>query len=312
MTTDNAPEIEFDPTAVQGIDPNSVENTGPTYPMIQWHYGNLKLKKAGGMEYLGGWFIKTDQIDAELLTTAGWTPSTWNHDNGAEDDGFWRRELAVAVIALRQRWEVTNGEERQYFAWKNYDGAKAAGKASGRTHALVLVRGLEDVGAMILTLKGMAALSFTGSPKSGGALTTFSQTVITAANKASEAAAKKNGARGANRWPWRAFWLPVGADRETNGEPKFSEVGRGNATTRVVLPVALGLPAKPEQVQLNRFYVGNTLLTVVNELYDEAEANWTHAWDALQNPDGDAVLTATDNGASGEPAADTTLEALGL
>lgn len=311
MTTE---EMEFDPTAVQQIDPSSVETTGPTYPTIQWHYGNPKLKKAGGMEYQGGWFIKADQIDAELLTAAGWTAITWSHDNGAEEDGFWRRELAVAVIAQRQRWEVIDDTTRKVFPWKNYDAAKAAGKASGRTHALVLVKGLEDVGPMILTLKGMAALGFTGSTKSGGALTTFSQTVITAANKASEAAAKKNGQHGANRWPWRAFWLPVGADREANGEPHFTEVGRGNATTRVVLPVALGLPAKPEGVQLNRFYIGNALLTVVNELYDEAEAGWTHAWDALQNPDGDPILpgAAVDNGAPTETAVDNTLEALGL
>lgn len=277
MTTN----MQFDPTAVDGIDPNSVENSGVTYPTIQWHYGDVKLKKAGGMDYQGGWFIKAEAVDEEALLAAGWEKTSWSHANGAEDEGFYRREIAVSIIALRKRWEVNSANQRLAFAWSDYETAKAQGKASGRTHVLVVVKGLEDVGPMILTLKGMSAMAFEGTRQDAGALSAFTATVITAANKASDTAAKQNGQRSAKRWPYRAFWLPVGANRQADGQPLFTEVGKGKDVTRVVLPVALGLPAKAEQVQLNSFYVGNVLLATVNELWQMAEESWTHAWDSL-------------------------------
>jgi hypothetical protein len=32
-------EMQFDAGAVEGIDQSTVEQSGPTYPVIQWHYG---------------------------------------------------------------------------------------------------------------------------------------------------------------------------------------------------------------------------------------------------------------------------------
>lgn len=280
----------FDAMDVEGIDPNSVEQSGPQYPTIQWHYGDQKLKKAGGMDYVGGFFIKADQIDEEMATAAGWAKTTWTHDGGSEEEGFYRREADVSVIALRKRWEVVSDYARQYFAWNQYDAAKAAGKASGRTHALVLVKGLESVGPMVLTFKGMSAVGFEGNRQTTGALTKFAQVVITAANKASEAAAKKANKTPA-KWPYRAFWLPVGADRDAKGDPAFTLVGKDKATSNVVLPAAIGLPAKWEAVNLGDFYIGKELLATVNDLWAEAELNWTHAWDVIVNEPTEAAAT---------------------
>jgi hypothetical protein len=175
------------------------------------------------------------------------------------------------------------------YGWGDYDKAKDAGKPSGRTHAMVLIKGLEDVGPIVLTLKSMAAMGFEGGRNSAGALTKFAQTVIFAANKKSEVAAKAAG-KASRKWPYRAFWLPVGADKQANGDPNFVEVGQGTDTKRVVLPAAIGLPAKPEQVDLNRFYVGNDLLIRVNELFDLSR-EWATAWESI-------VPGATENGAT--------------
>lgn len=277
--------MEFNPGDVNDIDQASIETTGPQYPMVQWHYGDSKAKKIGGMDYQGGWFIKADQLDEATLLAAGWQKTSWTHDNGGEEEGFWRREIKVSVIAQRKRWEVISDAARQYYAWGKYDDAKAAGKASGRTHVLCLIQGLEACGPCVLTLKGMAAVFFEGNRQNSGALTRFAQTVITAANKASELAGSKA------RWPYRAFWLTVGAERNNQDEPLFTEVGKDKATTRVVKPVALGLPAKAELVNLGDFYVGKQLLVTVNELWS-ANQDWSHAWDAIA-----PAVEATANGA---------------
>jgi len=281
MTT----EMAFDPTAVDSIDQSSVDAGGPQFPTIQWNYGDAKMKKAGGMDYQGGWFIPDDMVDGAALEAAGWQAASWLHQGGAEVTGYWRREIAVSVIAARKRWEVF-GEYgsggAQAFDWRSYEAAKAAGRPTSRLHVLCLVKGLEELGPFVLTLKGMGAMAFEGTLSANGALTQFAATVLRAANMASDAAARATGRPGGKRWPYRAFWLPVGADREGSGEPRFTEVGRGRDTSHVVLPVALGIPDKADAVNLAKFYIGNDLLGQVNELWAEAEENWAHAWDSLE------------------------------
>lgn len=312
MTNNTNNEMTFDPTAVDGIDQNSVENTGVTYPSIQWHYGDIKLKKAGGMDYQGGWFLKSDVLDENVLTAAGWQKTSWTHDSGTEDEGFYRREIAVSVIAMRKRWEVAANGLRQTFSWNNYEVAKSVGRPSSRTHALVLIKGLESVGPVVLTLKGSASMAFEGTRTASGALAQFTATVLTAANRASEAAAKKAGNSNAKRWPYRAFWMPVGAARSANGDPIFTEVGRDKDVTKIVLPVALGLPAKPDGVNLGAFYVGNELLAVVNDLWTVAEATWTHAWDTIASgSEINGVAAETEAVATAEAEVNV-LETLGL
>lgn len=288
----------FDPGAIESIDQASVETSGPQFPAIQWHYGSNKsiAKKVGGMDYQGGWFLPEDSIDAELLGE-GWEQVTWEHTNGTAVDGFYRREIAVSVVAARQRWEVYNDNgAAQVFAWNEYDAAKANGRPSSRTHVLCLVKGMEDIGAMVLTLKGSAAMSFSGTRSQAGALTMFANTVIKAANQASDEAAKAKSERGGKRWPYRAFWLPVGAERDAKGAPVFTEMGSGNSKINLVLPVALGLPSKADAVDLGKFYIGADLLPAVNELWAEAEEGWTHAWDSFADSErtvggGDAAAT---------------------
>lgn len=291
MTTNTNTEFEFDAGAVDQIDQDSVEQTGARFPIVQWCSGAQKMKKAGGMDYTGGFFVKDGAIDAEILTGNGWTKTTMTHADGTETEGWTRREMAVSVIAYRQRWEVrSDNAPMQVFPWTAYSTAKELGRPNGKAQILVLIKGIEAVGPIVLTFSGTRAVSFLGSNKSSGALTKFAQTVITAANFASDAAAKKAGKPAGKHWPYRAFWLPVGANRDAKGDPLFSEVGVGKDVSHVVLPVALGLPDKPDQVDLKKFYVGNDMLTTVNELY-ATNADWRVAWDSI-------IPGATDNGAT--------------
>lgn len=299
-------EIVFDPTAVEGIDQSTVEQVEQTFPVIQWNGGNQKMKKAGGMDYAGGFFIPEDAVDAELLLAAKWEKTTYSHGE-KETVGFWRRELAISVIAMRKRWEVTVEGSRfpTLFPWDAYEQAKSYGRPSGRTHALILVKGLEELGPFVLTLKGTAAMAFEGGRNSPSVITAFAQTVIRRADMESDAAARKAGKPTGQRWPFRCFWLPVGAARDAKGEPIFTQVGQGNNTINLVLPVALGLPEKAEGVQLGRFYVGADLLRKTNELFNEAQASgWLDAWKSFNNNANTATSAeaSTSNGSNGNGA----------
>lgn len=327
-------EMIFDPTAVDNIPQESVEQAETSYPTIQWHYGNPMLAELGSanMKHAGGFFLPADVIDEEALTAAGWTKTAFVHPDQSQTSGFYRRELAVAVIATRKRWEVYQDGSRtpQLFAWSDYASAQAAGRSTSRLQALCLVKGLTKFGPFVLTFKGMASMAFEGTRNSGGALVDFAQTVITRANRESDEAARKANKPAGRRWPYRCFWLPIGAARDAKGTPVFTEAGKGSNSTRLVLPQALGLPLRPEDVALGRFYVGAELLELGNQLYTEAEANWTHAWDKLDSgsSSGSTVNTGTPaantNGANGNgsagaaapvvlaPPASSVLESLGL
>lgn len=270
---------DFDAALVGSIDQESVEGGGPNLPLFQWVYGDRKLKQLGSdkMAYAGGWFINADAVDGGLLIANGWTKEIWTHVNGSETEGFYKRQMAVSMIAARQRWEVTDASDnRIVFPWSGYDSAKAIGRPTGRTHILCIVKDLEALGPVVLTLKGAAARAFKGSKGSTGVEKRFNDTVIAAANFASAAAGNKG-----LRWPYRAFWCPIGAERDAAGNPIFTEVGSGKDSTHLVLPVALGLPEKKEGVELKRFFVGKALLETVNALYAEY-GEWINAWDAAQ------------------------------
>ena len=318
MTTDllnNTQEMEFDAGLVDSIDQSTVEGGGPSYPLIQWVLGDLKAKKFGGMDYQGGLFIKADKVDGDTLAAAGWTKTERTFESGASEEGFYKREAAVSIIAERKRWEINENGQRRTFPWNAFDKAKEAngGKnPSSRTQYLVLVKGLENVGPFVLTMKGASGAAFESYRDAGSVISRFANTVIRAANAASDAAAKKQNKPGGKKWAYRAFWLPFGAARNEKGEPVYKEVGKAPNTTNVVLPVALGLPDKAEQVDLKRFYVGNDLLTTVNELFDAA-ADWRAAWDNLKpgavEGNGDAAQAEAQAEADKEDAA---LAATGL
>ncbi len=318
MTTEllNNDMMEFDAGLVDSIDQSSVEGGGPSFPLIQWVYGNLRDKKIGGMDYMGGFFVKADKVDGAAMEAAGWTKTERTFESGSSEEGYWKREAAISVIAERRRWEVAadNGP-RQVFPWDKYDAAKAAGNgggAHGRNQYLVLVKGLEELGPFVLTMKGAASKAFESFRDQGAVLSKFANTVIRAANAASDAAAKKAGKPGGKKWAYRAFWLSVGAARDAKGEPVYTEVGKAPKTSKLVLPVALGLPEKAEQVDFKRFFVGKPLLDVVNEIYD-ANAEWRGAWDNIKPgavEGGDLLAAAAETAAN--DVEDASLVAAGL
>ena len=314
----NGSDFEFNPDAVDTIDQGSVEGGGPSYPVIQWAYGSMKERKHGGVDGFGGFFVKAEKVDGAAMEAAGWTKTSRTFENGSEEEGYWKREAALSIVAERKRWEINPADgQRQVFPWSGFDKAKEAngGKSpSSRTHYLVLVKGLEAAGPFVLTMKGAAGAAFESYRDANSVISRFANTVIAAANAASDAAAKKQGKATGKRWAFRAFWLPVGAARNEKGEPVYKEVGKAPNITNVVLPVALGLPDKAANVDLKRFYVGNDLLATVNALYDSS-VEWRTAWENIKpgTVEGEATGDpAAEAAAAAKDAEDAVLAATGL
>jgi hypothetical protein len=261
----------FNANAVNTIDQSTVENEGARYPIISFVNGDHKQKKAGGVSYEGGWFVAADNAPSDM-TEYGWVKDSIMTKSGAEIEGFWSRQIEISVINQRRRWMV----DGQGFPWNAYEEAKTAGNPRGHQQFLVLVKGAEALGTFAITLKGHAGMSFQGARQYAqtGALSVFSKTVIAAANAKTKPA----------KWPFRAFWLPVGAQKDAKGQPVFTEVGAPPNVSTSVLPVPMGLPEKAAQVDLNKFYVGDDLLAVVNQLHTES-ADWVAQWESKMSND---------------------------
>lgn len=259
-------------TAAETTDQESVEQQADIYPVVQWVFGRPANKKIGGMDYFGGWFVNKEMMDLEGVD--GWVAETLTHADGSETEGFYTPSLSFAIIRDRKRWEVNSNNKRYLYAWNDYDAAVKVGRASGRTHILVLIKGLEDRGPFTLTLKGISAMAVEGTRQQAGAIQQFVRTVIRRANDD----LKK--AKVDKRLPYRAFWLTVGCPKDDKGAPVFTLVGSGEDSSNLTLPVPYGLPKKAEDVNLADYYVGKEIYEVANKLHEDT-AEWTTAWDAI-------------------------------
>jgi hypothetical protein len=266
---------KFNPNVVKTIDQSTVEQDGSRYPVISFQTGDAKMKRVGGVAYEGGWFIAEDGAPADM-TAHGWVKDQFTSNSGKDVPGYWSATIHVSVICHRKRWMVDD----QPYPWNEYEKAKSAanGKAPrGHQQYLVLLKGAEDLGPFVIGIRGHAGMSFSGSRQySGtGALSCFNRTVIAAANAQTKPL----------KWPFRAFWLPVGAAKDNKGQPVFTTVGQGNDTSTVVLPVPVGLPEKAAEVDLDQYCLEDATMHQVNQAFEEAQG-WATAWNSFTGKNG--------------------------
>lgn len=285
----------FNANAINTIDQSTVENEGARYPIISFVNGDPKMKKGGGVAYEGGWFVAADNAPADM-TEYGWTKDSIMTKSGAEIEGFWSRQIEISLISQRRRWMV----DGQGFPWNSYDEAKAAGNPRGHQQFLVLLKGAEALGPFAITLKGHVGMAFEGARQYAqtGVKSTFSKTVLAAAN----AVSKKMGSN--SKWPYRAFWMTVGAQKDAKGQPVFTEVGVAPNASTVILPVPVGLPEKAAQVDLNKLYVGDDILAIVNQLFEDSR-DWVAQWESKMSSD-----AGHRNGAHQEEGAEISADAI--
>lgn len=266
---------------LNNTDESTVEHDGPRFPIITWITGDPKAKRVGGMAYHGGFFVSKDGAPADL-TVYGWEAESLVRDDGKEIEGYWSQSLEMALIMGRKRWVVQGDRSQAVFGWNDYSEATKVGNPRSHQQTLVIVKGMEDVGPLVLSLKGTAMMSFNGQKDfaGNGVISSLKRVVIAAFNKALQDAAKKVKGGTFIPAPYRIAWCPIVAHSDGK-EPQFTKVGSGDKSSMVVLPVIGQIPAKPENVDLDAFYVGDEVYTQVNELYAE-NVEWAKAWDNLK------------------------------
>ncbi len=257
---------KFNTSAIDNIDQETVEQDGQQYPVISCRSGDPALKKAGGISYTGGWYVSVDGNPD--MTAHGWERDSFVNADGKDVEVYYKPQIEIAVITQRKRWQV----DGKPFAWNAYNDAKAAGAPRGHHQYLVLVKDAEELGPFVIGLRGHAGMSFAGSGSysASGGLSCMNRTVIAAANALTKP----------KKWPFRAFWLTMAAATDKGGQPKFVEVGQGNSTSKIVLPVPVGLPDKSADVNLDDFYVGDDTLALTNQIYIDAQP-WRDAWNSF-------------------------------
>lgn len=108
-------------------------------PTVWWLTGDLRNRQIGDAPYFGGWAITADELDdkaaaAGLGLPSSFTRRTLVNREGQEYEAYTARSIAVAVIAKRKRWVVSDsgagrsqvnilaymgipGEKRQLVPW---------------------------------------------------------------------------------------------------------------------------------------------------------------------------------------------------
>lgn len=250
---------------IELADQTTVEAGGASYPFIQYVNGLPQNKKAADISYTGGWFLPHDQAPDEM--PASWHVFEKTLSSGDTVPGYAIRHLTVAVIRWRQRWvyQDINGQ----FVTVPWNAYRRDKNMRGHRQVLVGVRGLP--GIYILTMKGMASVSFKNC------FQRFNQNILGPAN----ALVAKTG----RKWPQYSFWLTLFPEENNDGEPVFTTVGSGNAVRKVTL-MACDVPENAAtRDHLNSIYVGGELLKEFAFAYREAE-EWAKAWDSPVVEDG--------------------------
>jgi hypothetical protein len=275
---------------VDDVDQTTVDSEGPSYPIIQWVNGDKRMKGAGGVPYTGGWFLNAEMIEADELP--GWTKGELIHSNNESTEGFFTRDLTFALIRRRRSWRLRVDNKERIFAWDKYDEAKQFGQPFnetpyGRLHVLVVVRGLEDMGPFVLTMRGSISKAFSPSRKEDTIINQVQRLILRPANALAHKAGKSN------NWALYAFWLTVGPKRDDKGQPVYEAVGREGQQSYVTLPTLLGATDKMTSQQIGALFVGRENVQAFAQHYRDAE-EWQTAFDGM-----DLASQTTDDDPSG-------------
>ena len=154
----NGQENEFDAGAVDTIDQGSVEGGGPSYPVIQWAYGSdegaqarwrgwlwrlLRQGREGRRRRNGNRRLDQDQPHVRERHRGGrllGSARRNQHCSRAQALG----KSILATVSARFSPGAASTRQRK---------PTAARRRQSRTHYLVLVKGLEQAGPFVLTMK---------------------------------------------------------------------------------------------------------------------------------------------------------------
>lgn len=290
----------FDPSAVNEVNQESIEDSGLRFPSIIFFGGDMtkrpkKNQADPGVSWRGGFFISKESLAGEDLAQCGWAEDSFiSQSTGKEVEGWYKPQITLMHIARRRRWRCGDKKNSLFFAWPDWKKAQETGQhMSGQMQCIVIVQGLEHLGPFCLSLSGHAQMAYCGEADyvQTGALSSHRRTVIQRANEITKEATAKGTA--ARKWDHYAFWLTIAAATDASGEPKFTEVGKA-AKSSIVLPVPVGLPLTAAEVKLENYYVGPAMLSEAASILNMLQAEgWKEAWASFDGAKVDAPQKVT-------------------
>ena len=262
-----------------------------SYPLIQWVHGGRRDGSQHPCIESGGFMMTEDQrVLTGLHALPGFQPGMVYWRAGNKDEACHvSPSLDLAVIAYRRRWETVkerqnNRDVKEFWPWNEYEQAKAArqisGKPRGKYHFMVLIRGMEAAGPMVITSNGTTSKALMDTYKA------FADTLV----KAAESLANK-------RFPGYAFWMTV-----SSGPQVIEETSR--MTMTYPFP-GWQIPQAPDARRdyLYGLYTGDKVLAQVAAHWETAQA-WRHTWDHFRRegdlPDHDPNPTYTQAPVNGQ------------
>ncbi len=237
------------------VDPETVEQTGPNYPVAQWLNGDPKMAAAGGVAHTGGVILPTKYVDDAVAPAPGWTRATVAFSNGKAEMVLAARNPRLAVIRTRFRWFVVASGVTTYYPRSGY---VANAGMRGHVQALCAVYGYDF--PIVVTFKGKASQEFERLLKD------FGQKVGEAAVKA----ARQKAGSPASQFPRFAFYMRLAPG------PHIKAGQRGQES--IVTPPMMELPSVISDDYLGKIYVGRERLIELQGIY-HAAAEWVAAWD---------------------------------
>jgi len=283
---------------------------GLSFPTIQWINGDAKLKPIGlKVPYTGGWFIPSEGVERLNLTDQDMTKSGWERGEatfggGITKQGWFIRDLTVAIICWRRAWELHIGQFPRYLPWNGgYSKAEtlvARAAQSGvkdpyftsRLRVLCAVKGWPIDALVNLTMHGTVQRAFFNLLS--GPVTKF---VLQPAR------AMSSKGRGASV-PMRIFWLTFGPERDAKGLPVFTTVGEKNRSATITAPTLVGITDKADKQMLAKMFIDEDHKLFPNRTYLDSVFNdpsiiaWRQEWDVertVERPDEDEDALAPED-----------------
>ena len=242
------------------LDPTTVDNSGPIYPVAQWLHGDPKLASAGGVAHTGGVILPAKYLGEQLAPAPGWTRTTVAFSSGKSEAVLASQKPRLAVIRTRFRWFVVYNGVTTFYPRSGY---VAESGMRGHVQALCAVHGYDF--PIVVTFKGKASQEFERL------LRDFSQRVQDAVNRVLRDKGTVGGESAHNsRFPRFAFYLRLAAGPHLRVGQKGQE--------SIITPPVLEIPATLSEEYLSKIYVGRERLVALQQMYHES-AEWGAAWD---------------------------------
>jgi len=301
-----------------GLESSTSEYSG--FPLIMWLNGDPGAAKMGldALEYVGGWFTapwyrhgdsitqripegadKSDYIEIDLAEM-GWRKDYFANARGDRIDGWYRRTMEVSLIAGRERWLIYEEKDGRdtVLSYTKYDDAVKLGSPRSNMQVLSIIKGMENLGPVVLSLKGYAMMSFKGQRDflATGTVTGLKKYVT------DPVAAKL--AKPGQKPPhinYRSVWCVTGP-RVAGDTPEFIKAGKGEKSTMIMVPSYIGTQYTVETIDLATVYVGDEINKQVNQIFDDNK-EWSQAWLNL-NGEHDAPEAAAEKEAEKEELSD--------